>query len=254
MASQTTILSLGLLFLSVQSATAIPEDPTIVTKLNYGYGNGYQTGPAPSLLSIATPEPYHPHAPSYSNSTSRNCTKDTTTTVTISYPTASPSTSHTCHNTTITSTLFRQITTPSAAPSCHCTKSTTTITIPWPGTGTGYLPSGTGGAQPSSGNGTYHVPSLTTSALPTGTGGVMSSTSSFELEPETSSEAVQTTYGGDTPTSTPEPSGEAPSEDVPPAPPASSTGPEEPLFTGGAVKLGSGASVAVAVGVMVAWW
>ncbi|KAJ4358627.1 uncharacterized protein N0V89_003211 [Didymosphaeria variabile] len=222
-------------------------------------GYGYQTStPAESSLPIiSTPAALYPTAPSYSSSSSSQTCTNSTTIVTIPYSTPTPSTSHTCNNTTITSTIYPSISTPSISPSSNCSKSTTTVTIPWPGTGTGYAPSGTGYAGGNGGwNGTttYYAPTLGTGtsppSYPTPVPPV-NSTSNFEL-PETSS-AVE--YGGDTPTSTPtpeaEPSDTAPA--APPAPPASSTGPDEPLFSGGAARYGSGASLAVAVGAMVAW-
>ncbi|KAK3217074.1 hypothetical protein GRF29_1g1889347 [Pseudopithomyces chartarum] len=240
-------------------------EPTPEGSYGNGYGNGYQVSsePTPSIPSITTPEIDYPTVPYSSEATlsltsSRNCT-NTTTTVTIPYPSPSPSTSHTCHNTTITSTISTPIFTPSASPSRNCTtKSTMTVTIPWPGTGSGYLPSATGSSgygQGPHGNETYHQPTLSAEAPPSATNG-------YGLGPETTSEPVSTSVAEDTPTPVTEPSLQTEpslppetSGNVPPAPPApsaSSTGPEEPLFAGGAVRMGSGAGLAVVFGAMVA--
>lgn len=281
MASRTAVLSLGLLLLSARTARATPphKDLTFMAyEESYGYqtetspspeptptpdgGYGYQVSSTPdsTLPSISTPSPYAPTAPS----STPICTNSTST-ITIPYSTSTSSTSHTCHNTTITSTIYPSFSTPSASPSRNCSKTTTTVTIPWPGTGTGYLPKGTGYAGGNAGwNGTttYYAPTQGTNppSYPTPEP-PLNSTSNFEL-PETSSEAVQSSsaadYGGDTPTSTPTPEPAPqpqpePSGNVPPAPPASSTGPDEPLFTGGAARYGSGVSLAVAVGALVAW-
>ncbi|KAF9735645.1 hypothetical protein PMIN06_008572 [Paraphaeosphaeria minitans] len=272
MASRTVLFSLGLLLLSARATGATPRAEDVVFKA-YGEGYGYQsdTSPSPSLepAAAATPDGGYGYGPGisspdstptlppittptpYAPSSSPTCTNSTAN-VTIPWSTATPSASHTCHNTTITSTIYASISTPSVSPTRNCSKTTTTVTIPWPGTGTGYTPSGANGGW--NGTTTHFAPTQGTNPPPSPT--PVDSKSTFEL-PGTSSEAVQSSNtvqdGGETPTPTPAPE-PAPSGNTLPAPPASTTGPEEPLFTGGAARYGSEVGLAVAVGALVACW